>query len=149
MPYKDPEKKKANDAAYNLANLERNRATGLQWRRQNRDILKAKNAARYAAKKQELKELHHKYYLRNLEKFRLKNKAYCKLNQQNIRDYKQAYNKSNRCKINASRLAARRANPEKAKMVNARQSNPDLPIELICLIALKNLIKEEIKNQNK
>jgi hypothetical protein len=88
-----------------------------------------------------------KYYRDNVDVIRQKQRDAYKANPKKAKNASDRWRKANANRVKAKQSLWYKANPEKLKLYTARQTNPGASEELLKVIVLKNMIREEIRKQ--
>ena len=115
MPYKDPEKAKAQQKAYYEANADKLKAYQKAYRESNADKVKAGKKAHYEANADKIKAKKKAYYEANTDKVKAYQKTYREKNKEKIAARDKAYREKNKEKIAAEKKAYYEANADKIK----------------------------------
>ncbi len=119
MPSKDPETRKAYDAAYRAANKEKRIAAAAAWYAANREKKATYDAARYVANREKIAA----HNAANREKKAAYDTARYAANREKKAATAAAYRAANREKITATAAAWRAANPDKIAAIQARREH--------------------------
>ena len=94
-----------------------------------------------------LRMMDREHYLRNRDKRIQYAETWSADNRQRVREIKAKWKKNNKDHCNVTAKRRYYSDSLKVKLRSARINNPGLPEELLAIIALKNMIREEIRNQ--
>lgn len=111
--------KRAYDAAYRLANVDKVKTSRAARYAANIDKVKAYNAAHYAANVDKVRTCNAAYRAAHAEQIKARSAAYRVANIDKVKTRKAAYYVANIDKVKARKAAWRLANPDKAKVQRA------------------------------
>lgn len=118
MPYKDPERYKAYQAAYRAAHREENREYQKRYRQEHGEALREYDRLRYAENREEVRERQAQHYREHREERRRKRRESYRLAPTKARAQHRAYAQANPERFRAYRKAWKRRNPQAVAAAN-------------------------------
>ena len=128
MAYKDPQKAKAYQKAWHIANKEKIR----EYRLVNKERIKLQRQGYYKTHSEKIKAQSEAHYKANPECHKARSKTWAKANPEKVKELKKAYRKRNVEKQRAYAKAYYKANCEREKAQNTayRKAHPEIGREL-------------------